>query len=326
MADRAMISQGVQIGVESTMGTAVSAGKKLLGTSIEPGVKASVKTYRPSGGKFSTITALGKEWTEAKISGPLTYTDIVYLLSGNVAYAAPAQQGATTAYLWTHTPEQSTEDTIKTFTVEQGSGVRAHKAAYGLVNSFGYSITRDEATIKGSMLMKAITDGITMTATPTDIALVPVLPTQVSLYNDSTSGGLGTTKLTRGFSIDWEFSDRFLGIWAIDAAVSGFAAHVETEPKPIFKVLLEADAAGMGFLAHVRAGTRSFFRVEAEGGLIDTGENYLFQHDISAECIDVGEFKDEGGVYALEYTFQAIYDADWGKAFTFGVKNALTAL
>lgn len=326
MADRSTISQGVQIGVETTSGTAVAANKKLLGTSIEPSAKVSVKTYRPSGGKFSTITALGKEWAEAKINGPLTYTDIVYLLSGNVAFLAPVQQGATTAYLWTHTPGQSAEDTIKTFTVEQGSGVRAHRAPYGLVNSFGYSITRDEAMIKGSMLMKPIEDGITLTATPTPVPLIPVLPTQVSLYNDPTAAALGTTKLTRGFSVDWEFSSRFLGVWPIDAAISGFAAHVETEPKPTFKVLLEADTAGMGFLAHVRQGTRSFFRVEAEGALIDTGHNYLFQHDISAECVDVGEFKDEGGVYALEYTFQAIFDATWGKAFEFQVKNGLATL
>lgn len=326
MAERSMISQGVQIGVESTSGTAVAANKKLLGMSIEPNVKVNVKNYRPMGAKFSTITALGKDWTEAKISGPLTYTDIVYMLAGNVAYAAPVQQGGTTAYLWTATPAQSSEDTIKTYTVEQGSSVRAHKAAYGLVNSFGYSITRDEAMVKGSMLMKPITDGITLTATPTDIALVPCLPTEFSLYNDPASGDLGTTKLTRGFSVDWECSNRFLGVWPIDAAVSGFASHVETEPEPIFKVLLEADAVGMGFLADVRAGTRSFFRVEAIGAEVDTGYDYTFQHDVSAECVDVGEFKDEGGVYALEYTFRAIYDSSWGKAFQFKITNALTAL
>lgn len=326
MAERSSISQGVQIGVESTLGTAVSANKKLLGTSIEPGVKASVKTYRPSGGKFSTITALGKEWSEAKISGTLSYTDIVYMLASNVAYAAPAQQGSTTAYLWTFTPGQTGEDTVKGYTIEQGSSVRAHKSAYNLVNSFGYTITRDECTIKGSTLGKAVTDGITLTSSPTSIALVPVIPTQVSIYCDPASGDLGTTKLDRVFSIDWEFSDRFLSVWAIDSAVSSFAAHVETEPKPILKILVEANAAGMGFLADLRAGDRAFFRVEATGANIDTGHDYLFQHDISAEVIDVGEFKDEGGVYALEYTFQAIYDASWAKAFTFGVKNALTAL
>lgn len=326
MTDRAMISQGVQIGVETTLGTAVAANKKLLGVSIEPGVKVDIKKYRPSGGKFSTITALGKEWSEAKISGPLCFTDMTYLLASNVAYAAPVQQDSTDAYLWTHTPGQTSEDTVKGYTIEQGSGVRAHKSTYNLVNSLGYTITRSEATIKGSTIAKPVSDGITLTTTPTDIPLVPVLPTQVSIYADADSADLGTTKLTRVFNIDWDCSNRFAGVWPIDAAISGFAAHVEVEPAPIFKIKVEADATGMTYLAGARAGTRVFFRVEAVGGLIDTGQNYTFTHDVSAECVDVGDFSDIDGVYGLEYTFQAIYDATWGKAFEFVLKNGLTGL
>lgn len=326
MAERSMISQGVQLGVESTLGTAVAANKKLLGVSIEPSIKVDIKNFRPSGGKFSTITALGKEWSEAKISGPLTYTDFTYLMASNVAYAAPAQQGGTSAYLWTATPGQTGEDTVKGYTIEQGSGVRAHKSTYNLVNSLGYTITRNEATIKGATLGKPITDGITLTATPTNIPLVPVLPTQVSIYADAASGDLGTTKLTRVFNIDWEQSNRFAGVWPIDAAVSGFAAHVEVEPDPMFKIKVMADSAGMTYLAGARLGTRVFFRVEGIGAEVDTGYDYTFRHDVSAECTGVGDFEDIEGVYGLEFSFRAIYDSTWGKAFQFQLINGLTGL
>lgn len=326
MAERSVLTQGVQIGVEVTSGTAVAASKKLLATSIEPGIKADFNTFRPSGGKFSTITTLGKEWSEAKIDGPLMYTDVVYMLSGNVAYAAPVQQGATAAYLWTHTPGQSSEDTIKTYTVEQGSAVRAHKAAYGLVNSWGYMINRGECKQKGTMLMQAITDGITMTSTPTSIALVPVIPSQVCVYADADSADLGTTKLTRDFSVDWECNDRFGAVWPLDCALTGFAAHVETEPKATLKLLVEANSQGMGFLDGMRIGSKTFIRIEATGDEIDTGEDYLFQHDVCAVVTGVSEFKDEQGVYAIEWEFTAEYDSTWGKAFAFGVKNALTGL
>mgnify|MGYP000037035826 FL=1 len=326
MAERSVLSQATQLGVEVTAGVAVSSNKKLLGTMIDLSIKSDVKVYRPSGGKFSTVTALGKEWSEAKIDGPLTYTDFVYLMAGNVAYAAPAQQGSTTAYLWTSTPSQSASDTRKTFTVEHGSSVRAHKAAYGLVNSLGYIINRNEAKIKGAMLCNRITDGITLTSTPTQIALVPVLPSQVCVYADPDSGDLGTTKLLRVFSIDWECSNRYGAVWPLDCALTGFAADVELEPKPLLKILIAADSVGMSYLDGMRTGDRTFIRVEAEGAEIDTGENYLFQHDVSAEVVSVSEFKDEQGVYAIEWTFQAMYDSGWGKAFTFGIKNALTAL
>ena len=326
MAERSTLTQATQLGIESVAGTGVAANKKLLGTMIDLSIKSDVKVYRPSGGKFSTITALGKEWSEAKIDGPLTYTDWVYLMAGNVAYAAPVQQGGTDAYLWTSTPSQSAADVRKTYTVEQGSSVRAHKAAYGLVNSLGYVINRNEAKIKGSMLCNRITDGITLTSTPTEIALVPVLPSQVCVYVDPDSADLGTTKLTRAFALDWEYSNRYGAVWPLDCALTGFAAAVELEPKPTFKMLVAADGDGMAFLDNLRTGDTAFIRVEAEGDEIDTGHNYLFQHDIAAKVINVSEFKDEQGVYAVEWTFQAMHDSTWGKAFTFGVKNALTGL
>lgn len=326
MAENATIAQAVQIGVEVTPGTAVAASKKLLATSITPGIKVAVKDFRPVGGKYPTLAVFGKEWTEARIEGKMSYTDLAYLLSGNVAYAAPAQQGSTAAYLWSHESAQDSEDTIKTYTTESGSSVRAHKNAYTLINMFGYTITRDECKIRGAALGHRITDGITMTATPTEIEAVPVAPDQVCIYCDEDSGDLGTTKLARAFSIDWEHGNRFGAIWPVDCALDNFAAHVELEPKATFKLLTGTKAAEMGFLTGARAGSKYFFRVEATGAEIDTGENYLFQHDVCATVADIGEFRDEQGVYAIEWTFNVKYDSTWGKAFSFAVKNALTGL
>lgn len=326
MAERSTLTQATQLGIEVTAGSAASANKKLLGTMIDLSIKSDVKVYRPSGGKFSTVTALGKEWSEAKIDGPLTYTDWVYLMAGNVAYAAPVQQGGTDAYLWTSTPSQSGADVRKTYTVEQGSSVRAHKAAYGLINSFGYTINRNEAKVKGAMLLNQIEDAITMTSTPDEIDLVPVLPSQVCVYADDVASDIGDTRMTRVFSIDWDYSNRFAAVWPLDCSLTGFAAHVETEPKPILKLLVAADSVGMGYLDKMRAGDRKFIRIEATGAEIEDGNTYKIRHDISAEVIGVSEFKDEQGVYALEWTFQAIYYESWARAFRFYVTNTLTGL
>lgn len=326
MAEISTIAQGVQIGVENTPGTAVSANKKLQATSITPAIKVTIKDFRPAGGKYATLAVYGKEWTESKIDGQMSYNDMVYLLAAHVAYAAPAQQGVTSAYLWGHESAQDSEDTVKTYTVEQGSSVRAHKNAYGLINMLGYSINRDECKVRGSMIGHRITDGITMTATPTEIEAVPISPDSVCVYCDEDSGDLGTTKLTRVFSIDWEQSARFGAVWPVDCALDNFAAHVETEPKSTFKLVTAANSQGMGFLANARAGTKLFFRVESNGAEIDTGENYLFQHDLCATVAEIGEFRDEQGVYALEWTFNVKYDPTWGKAFAFAIENGLSAL
>lgn len=326
MTERATIFQGVQVGVESTPGTAVAANRKLAATSIEPSIKVTTNKFKPMGTKFTTIAPLGKEWSEAKISGPLTYTDFVYLMASGVAYAAPAQQGATTAYKWTSTPNHSSEDTTKTFTVEVGSGVRAHKIAYGQVNGLGYTIDREKAEVKGNMIAQQLTDAITMTASPTTVALQPVLPTEVCYFADDTAAGLGTTKLLRVLSCEFEFNDRYGPVWPIDCAVTSFAATVETEPKTTFKIKMAADAVGMGLLTTLRTGAKKFFRVQATGPLIDTPYTYLWQHDLCGVVTDVDEFSDEDGVYMIGWTFDVAYDGTWGKAFEYQVTNAISAL
>lgn len=326
MAERATVFQGVQVGVETTPGTAVAANKRLAATSIEPSIKSTVNNFKPMGTKYTTITALGKEWVEAKIAGQMTYTDWVYLLACGVAYNAPVQQGATTAYKWTSAPGQSAADVIKTLSVEVGGSVRAHKYANSVATSLGYTLDREKFEVKGSMMGTRISDGITMTSSPGTIPLMPVLPNQVDIFCDTASAGLGTTRLTRVLSVDFENNDRLGPVWPLDSTQTSYAATVETEPKASFKIMVEADSNGMAFLSNLRAGTPAFFRVQATGPLIATPYNYLWQHDVCGEVVDVGEFRDENGVYAIEWTFAPTFDGTWGKAFEFNVINALTAL
>lgn len=159
MAERASIFESVQIGVESTPGTPVPALKRLLGLTVTPGIKATINTYRGTGIKFPTVSSLGKEWVELGLGGPLTYTDIVYLLSGYMKATTPVQ-GPSGVYTWTFTPAVYGPDTVKTFTIEQGSSLRAHRFSYGLITGGTISINRDECTFQGSMIARSIEDNV----------------------------------------------------------------------------------------------------------------------------------------------------------------------
>ncbi|HXF54827.1 MAG TPA: hypothetical protein VNK52_11955, partial [Hyphomicrobiaceae bacterium] len=169
-------------------------------------------------------------------------------------------------------------------------------------------------------------DGITMTASPTEIELVPVLPTQVDVYLDNTAAGIGTTKFTRVLSAELNISDRFGQVWPLDSSLSGFAAHVETEPTVTLALTLAADAQGMGPLTAMRNGDKRFIRLKATGPNIETGNDYLFQIDMCGVVSEVGDFSDEDGVYAIQWTFRATYDSGWGKAMEVQVDNKLSAL
>src|SRR6476469_9047878 len=105
MADRALVFEGNQIGLESTYGTQVAADKKLTAMNIALSPAAEVDVYGPMGQKFDTLSILNREWATADISGKPTFTEIVYPLSSVLTTAALTTPATgVTARLWTFTP------------------------------------------------------------------------------------------------------------------------------------------------------------------------------------------------------------------------------
>ena len=328
MPERASIFQVCQIGVEVTPGTGVAANKLLRSISIDPGVQSDVSLFRATGNKFPSVGSLNKEWIQAKLSGALTYTEIIYVLSSIMSYAAPVQQGATTAYKWTHTIDTDGPDTVKTFTVEQGSSVRAHKFDYGLVTALELMFSRSGIEVGGQMIGQTFTDGGAMTGGPSEIALVPVMPPQVNIQLATTAAGLAAaTPLNRVISAGWSLSDRFGPLWALlRSAGYSFPATVETEPKQQIKLTVQADSEGMAFLTDLRDQDTGFIRIDAVGATIDAPYTYQFILDMAYKVGGLSEFKDEDGVFAVEWTLDAVHDATWGKSCQVEVTNAITAL
>lgn len=328
MNERTTVTQVVQVGIESTPGTAVAAGKKLPSISIDPAVKANIDSFRPLGNKYPTVHALGKEWSTSKISGEATYSELGYLLSTIIKYAAPVQEGATTAYTQTLAPSSTGEDTIKTLTVERGSAVQAEKITYGIVTDLSLSGDRDNVELSGMLLGQEIATGITLTSSPTSLEQIPILPKDVSIYLDPDSGDLGTTKLTRVLKWGIDIKGVRGPLWVVDAAQDSWAVPVELPVQAQVKLLLEADAAGIGLLTPMRDGTSRFCRIEAisdqEAG---TSEPYTLLADFALQvATEPSEFRDEDGVYAMEWTFNVVHDATWAKAQSWALTNKVSAL
>ena len=327
MPELASIFQVVQVGMESTPGTAVAATKKWTGLQVEPGVQTEIKRYRPTGYKFGTVSALTKEWTEASIRGPLTYTEIVYLLCGLMGNTTPVNGSPTTAKVWTFNVDSDGADTPRTFTVEQGSAERAHRFAYGLVTGLTLSFGNDGAEVSGSMIGKALQDGVTLAAGATEVALVPVTRPQVTVKLADTMAGLGAAAaLTRVVSAEWTLENRFAPVWVLNGA-SDWPAHVEMEPSGTAKVMVEADAEGMGLLTTMRANAMKFMRIQATGAQIGAGPaTYSVLIDCAVKVSNVGPFSDQDGLYAIEWDLELQHDATAGYATRVTVTNELGSL
>ena len=327
MPERSTISQHVQVGLETTEGLAVPANRQLQAMSIALSPQIETRRFRPTGTKVDTLVVPGKDWTQGDLSGIATYDEILYPLAGAlVAPAAPTVTG-TTGQRWTFDPSATTEDTVATLTVEQGSALRAHRAAGGILTDFGLSWTRDSVDLSGTLMAQQFGDGVALTATPTSVPLVPVLPKDISVYADPTAAALGTTKLPRALSGEFAMGGRFGALWTLNAALPSYAAHVETEPDFTLKLLLEADATGMDFLAKLRAGSSTFVRIEAVGGVIGAGPaTYRLTWDMALKVEAIDSLDDSDGVYAIGLTMRSIFDATWGRFMQVEVVNSTTAL
>jgi hypothetical protein len=272
----------------------------------------------------------GMDFTEWNVTGVGNYSEIIYPLSSLLVSVSPTTV-ETTARRWTFTPAGRSEDTIKTYTVESGSATRAQKATYVFFNGLELTFNRTEGvSMSGSAIGQQIQDNITLSASPTSISEKPILPTHLDVYVDSTSGGLGGTKMTRDFNAVFRCNDRWGAIWPINSANASYISHVNLEPTVQIELTMAADTQGMGFLTNARSGDTRYIRLSAvstENAGAGTAK-YDLLIDMAGKISNIAAFDDQEGVKVLTYTFDAIYDSAWGSGKYLEVRatNQISAL
>jgi hypothetical protein len=334
--ERATVAQRVQIGAESlsALGTPVAAGKVIGCYDWTFGISPDVTFYRPTGRKYDQEQEENMEWVDGTLGGWVDYNGILYPLAGAMGAVSPVAHGAsTTAKDWIYTPPVTGYAEPQTYTIMQGdTTTRAHKFAYGLFTQFGYKIDRKTSTVSGKILGQPLQDNITLTASPTEIALAPAPGKHFNVYLDSTSGGLGTTQLTRVLSLDYTFDSVYGPMWVLNRATTGFTAHVDLAPKSTIKIKMEADANGMAPLSYLQSGATYYLRVQAQGAQIASDGpgaiNSTITHDMAIKFGKPSTFSDDSGVFAIEWECTIVEDPSWnsGQSQTITVTNLIAAL
>jgi hypothetical protein len=328
MPERTAVTQLLQVGRETTPGTAVAANKLLPSLMLTTGIDGTFTEVRSSGYKYPADEVIGKEWATSKISGAPTYDELTYLLASVLMRPTPATV-ETTGRAWTFAPSSSSEDTVATYTVEQGSAVRAGKYAYGIVTELSLKGDREKVEVSGSMMGTLYTDGITLTAAPTAVPLVPMFPKEFDVFIDPDSGDLGTTKMTRVLAWEVNIRNRFGPLWVVDSSKTSWLAHIEQPIDASVKLTMEADAQGMGLLTQMRNSALRFMRLSAVSPTLagDTAEPYSMVWDFALNVKGTPkEISDKDGVYALDWEFGIVHDGTWGKAHECVLTNVTTAL
>jgi hypothetical protein len=336
-AERTTVNQKVQIGAELTtaLGTAVAASKLLQCFDFQFGINGDVTFYRATGRKYDSVQEENTEWVDGTMTGPIDYNGVIYALAGAMGSVAPAAHAgpSATAKDWVFSPPVSGSIVPQTYTIEQGDSVRAHKFAYGLFTQFGYKGTRKDITCSGKLIAQPLSDGITLTSTPTAVALSPVPAKQVNVYLDTAFGGLGGTQLTRVLSVDFTMDSIYGPLYAFNRTNLGFTAHVDLAPKCTMKLKVEADSAGMALLGYLQSGVTYFLRVDAMGSTAIAADGPSsanifneFKHDMAVKFNKPTAFADDQGVFAIEWEAVIVEDSGWGHSQQLTVTNLITAL
>src|SRR6266568_4335016 len=176
--ERSSVNQRIQIGPESTssLGTPVAANKILQNYTFQFGVDADVAFYTATGRKYPSVQEENKEWTDGSMTGTLDYNSVIYPLASAMGSVSPVAHGSSsTAKDWIFVPPLTGSVVPQTYSFEQGDSVRAHKLAYGLFTQWGYKGDRSKFETSGKIIGQLLSDGITMTSSPTSVALAPVV-------------------------------------------------------------------------------------------------------------------------------------------------------
>src|SRR5260370_26501367 len=189
--ERSSINQTLQFGLEATPGVNVAATKLIQCYGIVFAPMADTAQFEATGRKYPTIVIENSEWVEGTLTGVLDYNGIVYALSGvcGAATSIAAHGASATAKDWTFVPPLTGSVQPQTYTIEQGennaggNAIYNHKVNYGLISEFSYKGDRKAGfTVSGKILAQALQRAITMTATPTAVALQPSAGKHFNFY------------------------------------------------------------------------------------------------------------------------------------------------
>lgn len=332
MADRAIVSEVVQVGIEATSGTAVAVSKKFQGMSVALDTALAVDQFGPMGQIVDSIVAPRQEWATGRISGYPTYTELMYALANllGAATISPVTGVDTGTKQWLWSPSASTPWTPRTWTIQRGiPGDTAEQATYGIMSGLTLGFSRTAApSLAGDLFAQRLDYSATVTATGvTTLPLVPILAPEIDVYLDTASGSIGTTRLTRDFDVEFHLTGLFNPIWPLNSANNSFAAHVMAKPDVGAKIRVGNDAAGRALVPYMRAGSTVFLRVKCTSqSFIVSATPYSLTIDLAAKVMAAPSRGDITGLSTLEWTLRVVNDAGWGNWLVVTGINNIAAL
>ena len=336
-------TQKVQIAREATAGTPITSsftvwrgmGEMLVDDRdvvIVPemiGISAqTTRNYTPRLGATLALAA-----TEA------TFEQIPHLFEMGLKTTTPVQNGTggATGYIYTYAPANSSEDTLKYYTVETGDSVDQRVGEYTFAESITLSWTATEA-VKMSAALRSRQSADLAGGFDSIVALAAVetvLGGKMSFYEDDAGTFPATTQVTGTvLSGDLTINTGRKPKYISDDGVLYFN-FVYIDPTA-FKIegsmVLEHDAAAVALVADYEANTSKVFRLKWDGSTLSDitgatdGSVKTLIADFACVITGVDALTDEEGNGVITINFESGYSITDADHMTFTVINELTTL
>lgn len=319
----------IQIGLETTSGTAVAADTVWRGTGV---IEDRREIINPDE-NIGYLSGVDRTYCPKLLAAisfdpvPATFEQLpVILCSGvkNVSTGVTDTGGSGKVY--TYTFPTTAANSIKSWTIEGGDDAGAEEMAYAFVESFEISGNGGEALNMGAeWLGRTVSTAAFTTISP----MVPLVVEEIlfgkgKLYIDAVSGTIGTT----------EKSQTLLGVslkvttgWITKFAADGqlyFSWPQSTKPEVMLDVTFEHNATAVAEKLAWRNQTPRLLRLKFEGSTLTTAGTFTYKTliiDLAGKWESFGTLDEQNGNDIVTGTFRAGYDATAAKFAEIKVVN-----
>lgn len=318
----------VQLGRESTAGTAVAATTKFRGpfsmiedarerTIVEEHIGAFVQAER------SYDSLIAARWSQP--SAPLTYEQVCHILEAGVKTATPSGTGPYTR-TYNYPYSGTSVNTIKTYTIETGSATVSgdqHEMEYSFVEDFEFGGAFGEAwTMQSNWLGRQMTQ-TSMTGALSAPTVNEALFNHCLLYIDASGGTLGSTQKSGVLTAaNIKVKTGLMQVPVGDGQLYA-TSHKWTQPEITFSITMELDDSSIVAAERViyRANGTRLIRMKTS-----PSASLQFQIDLAAKYDSISDYENSDGNTTVTFEGHGVASSTDSLALTFTIINGVAAL
>ena len=305
--------RGVQLGVETTPGTAVAATQRVININTVPTKHEDVKVVKGQGTKGAIGVQRQKTWSEGRATGALDYDFIAYILAGMISSGVTPTTVGTLTRKWTWVMRCSRPDVPQTYTMEYGNELGENKQyPFMVFSDMSIKVNETTADYEAGYFARQGIENVTMTAGLSDMPSILSNPLDFRVNFATTYAGLstGTPKLTKLEDFEMHLNSHWKSVFFIDDAQSSFSGLLERSPSYGCKITAEQGTDTDNLLLNLRNRQLCYVQLMGTGALIEVGtpnNYYMLKLTMPVYVVkpDDGDYQE---VYSGIYDFEGAND------------------